>query len=99
MEDSNTTKFNGEGWGGGYWCTGEIEDLYWPNEPRLIRSTVSDAGGAELQQVALIGGSASAAAAQGGVSALQILAVGATAAVGGFFAIRAFRNHKREHGL
>jgi hypothetical protein len=99
MEDSNTTKFNGEGWGGGYGCTGEIEDLYWPNEPRLIRSTDSDAADAELQQVALTGGSASTVAAQGGVSALQILAVGATAAVGGFFGLRAFRNHKREHGL
>jgi hypothetical protein len=82
MEDGNTTKFNSEGWGGGYGCTSDINDLYFPNEPRLIRSTNSDGDG-ELQQATLTGG----------MPALQMLAIGATAAVGGFFEFRAFRNH------
>ena len=104
MEDGsgNTSKFNSEGWGGGYGCTSDIDDLYFPNEPRLIRSTDSDAGNAELQQVAAPGSSASNAVTQGSMiplPALQILAVGATATVGGFFGFRALRNHNREQGL
>jgi hypothetical protein len=104
MEDGNddTSKFNSEGWGGGYGCTSDIDDLYFPNEPRLIRSTEADARDADLQQVAATGGSASTVAAQGStipLPALQILAIGGTAAIGGFFGFRAFRNHKREQGL
>jgi hypothetical protein len=78
----NTSKFNSEGWEGDYGCTGNIEDLYWPNESNLTRSTSSDAGDAELQQT-------------GGTPALQMLAIGATVAVGGFFGFRAFRNNNK----
>jgi hypothetical protein len=106
VESEDGAKFNSEGWHGTYGCTGDINDLYFPNEPRLIRS--ADAGaGEELQQVALTGGSASASAAtnvaaQGGmafVPALQILAVAATASIGGFFGFRAFRNRRRDEAL
>ena len=106
-EGGNTTKFNSEVWGGGYGCTGDIDDLYWPNEPRLMRSTGGDVGDAEMQQASLPAGTTSASAAtnvaaQGGTAflpALQILAVAATASIGGFFGFRAFRNRKREQGL
>jgi len=94
----DTSKFNGEGWGGGYGCTSDIDDLYFPNRPNLIKSTDADAGEAELQQVVLTGGSAGTVAAQGSTSAFQILAVGATAAVGGFFGLRAFRNRRGQQG-
>jgi hypothetical protein len=103
----NTSKFNSEGWGGGYGCTSDIDDLYFPNEPRLIRSTDSNAEDSDVQQVSLAGGSGSASAAtnvaaQGGmafVPALQILAVAATASIGGFFGFRALRNRKRDQAL
>jgi hypothetical protein len=97
VESEDAAKFISEGWGGGYGCTADINDLYFPDRPNLIRST--DGGSeAELQQIALAG-SASTGAAQGSVPALQILAVGATAAVGGFFGFRAFRNRRRGQGL
>lgn len=109
LEDGSgdTTKFNSEGWGGGYGCTSDIEDLYFPNEPRLIRSTDSDAGESELQKVSVAPSTTSASAAtnvaaQGGTAflpMLQILAVGATAAVGGFFGFRAFKSRKRDQAL
>lgn len=83
MDSGNTSKFNSEGWGGGYGCTEDINDLYWPNEPNLTRPTGADAGGdAGLQQIASI-------------PTLQMLAVGATVAVGGFFGFRAFRNNNK----
>jgi hypothetical protein len=49
----------------------------------------------------MTGGSSNVAAQSSTIplSALQILAVGATVAVGGFFGFRAFRSYKREQGL
>lgn len=103
----NTSKFNSEGWGGGFGCTDDINNLYFPNEPRLIRSADSTDKG-ELQQAVLPGGGASASSAatnitaQEGIAfvpALQILAMAATASVGGFFGFRAFMNRKRDQAL
>jgi hypothetical protein len=99
-DSGNTSKFNSEEWEGGYGCTGDINDLYFPNEPRLTRPTDADAGEAEVQQISLAGGTTSAAtnvAAQGGMAFVPalILAVAATASIGGFFGFRAFRNRNR----
>jgi hypothetical protein len=105
--EGDTSKFNSGNWSGTFGCVDDIGDLYFPNEPRLIRSADSTDEG-ELQQVALPGGSTSASsaatnvAAQGGmalVPAMQILAVAATASVGGFFGFRAFRNRKKDPAL
>ena len=95
----NTSKFNGEGGSGSFGCTDDINGEYFP--PRAnMRLTSSEESQGEMQQVALTG--SSAAAAQGGIAslpALQMLAVGATAAVGGFFGLRAFKGTKRDGGL
>ena len=105
VDSGNTSQFNSEGWHGGYGCTGDINDLYFPNEPRLIRSADRDAGG-ELQQASVAVGSpysaATNVAVQGGTAflpALQILAVAATASVGAFFGFRALRNRERDQAL
>jgi len=74
----NTSRFNSEGGGGGYVCTEDSSELYWPNDSRLIRSIDADAGKPELQQISM--------------PMLQMLVVGATVAVGGLFGFRAFRN-------
>jgi hypothetical protein len=79
-DSGNTSKFNSEGWGGGYGCSEDINDLYWPNEPNLTRSTAADAEDDGLQLAS--------------TPMLQTLVVGATVAVGGFFGFRAFRNNK-----
>lgn len=102
----NTSKFNSEGWSGSFGCTRDINDLYFPNEPRLV-SSANSTGEDDPRPAALPGGasassSATNVAAQGGttlIPALQILAVSATASVGGFFGLRAFRNSKRDQAL
>jgi hypothetical protein len=102
----NTSKFNSGDWHGTYGCVNDINDLYFPDRPNLVRSSADSIGEEELQQVALTGNvptsAATNVAAQGDmnfVPALQILAVSAMTSVGGFFGFRAFRNHKRDQAL
>jgi hypothetical protein len=100
----NTSKFNSEGWSGSFGCTENINDEYFPPRANMRLTTDSEESQEQVQQVALTGSSSTAAiATQGSIAslpALQILAVGATAAVGGFFGLRAFMgHHKRDEGL
>lgn len=102
--EGNTSKFNSGDWHGTFGCVNDINDLYFPNEPRPMTSTDSIDNG-EIQQVVLAAGGASTSsagtdvAAHGGmayVPALQILALAATASIVGFFGFRAVRNRKRD---
>src|SRR5688572_17316369 len=40
--DGNTSKFNSGEWHGTYGCPGDINELYFPDSPNLIRQTESD---------------------------------------------------------
>src|SRR5690606_24705247 len=59
---NSTSKFNSEGWSGSFGCVDDIDNLYFPDEPRLMGSADST-DKEELQQGALPGGSASASSA------------------------------------
>jgi hypothetical protein len=87
----NTSKFNSPGWEGSYGCVGDINNLLFPENNSEVQRIEAGGDAAQIQQAALAGAPAS----QGGAALMQILAVGATATVGGFFGLRAFRQHKQ----
>jgi hypothetical protein len=43
----NTSKFNSEGWGGGYGCTERIADIYFPNTRARTTGTAAELDGGE----------------------------------------------------
>jgi hypothetical protein len=87
----NTSKFNSPGWEGSFGCIEDMNSLLFPeNNSKVTRIAAGNDDG-QPQQAALAGPAAFGGTA---LSLLQTLAVGATATVGGFFGLRAFKQHK-----
>jgi hypothetical protein len=92
----NTSKFTSPGWQGSFGCIEDMNSLLFPENNSEVRRIASGNDDWQPQQAALAGAAASGGTA---LSWLQTLAVGATATVGGFFGLRAFRQHKQQQGL
>ncbi|MCI0560673.1 MAG: hypothetical protein MN733_19485 [Nitrososphaera sp.] len=102
---SDTSKFNSEGWFGGFGCTDKIGNILFPQNPSIkAAETEDDHSG--VQPIGLAGSAdqssatTSSASATPLVSSLQLLAAGLpVAAVGIFFGMRMIKQRSKESAL
>jgi hypothetical protein len=103
-ESGGTTKFNKGGWSGAFGCTEEIEDILFPEDNEAIEEASLEAATTQgaIQQAGLMTSAGQTPVATNtttpgsGMPLFQILAVGATAAIGGIVGIKAFRRHAKD---
>ena len=104
-ESGGTSKFNKGSWSGGFGCTEDIEDILFPEDNEAIEDASLVTSQNPIQQASLLSSSgqasvSSSALVQGSLLPLfQILAVGATAAIGGVVGIKAFRKRPIDEQL
>lgn len=98
--EGNTSKFNSPGWQGSFGCIEDMNSILFPENNSEVRRIEAGSSDAPVQQAALGGVIAQAPTGQGGATLLlPALAVGATATIGGFFGLRAFRRNRQDQGL
>jgi hypothetical protein len=103
-EAGGTTKFNKGGWSGAFGCTEEIEDILFPEDNEALEEASLEGVTTQgtIQQAGLMASASQTSIASNtttpgsAMPLFQILAVGATAVVGGIVGIKAFRRSAKD---